>query len=208
MGQNPFNDPWFSVATFVAFHSAIPSTSPPGVAVSIFGGTIFFRLRWSFSQWRDEQMIDKLFPVPVGDSKIPIFRDSIVSYNFRMNLTYAINLTSLSHDFTSPTGPSKSSDRTLFWEQLRPRFCPECPDYYLDIVRFEWKFKFFWYFQFFHFYEFLVFLLIGMTHSSQPPEFKPPNLTHQMSHRRQLIGLFHNERVIYSFIVQGFTDRW
>ena len=86
-GQNPFDDPWFSVATFEAFHSAIQSTSPPVVAVSI-GGTIFFRLRWSFSQWREEQMMDKLFPVPVGDSKIPIFRDSIVSYNFRINFTY------------------------------------------------------------------------------------------------------------------------
>ena len=35
----------FSVATFDAFHSAIQSTSPPDVAVSVFGGTIFFRFR-------------------------------------------------------------------------------------------------------------------------------------------------------------------
>ena len=123
---NPSNDPWFSVTTFEAFHSAIQSTSPPVVAVSIFGGTIFFRFRWSFSQWREEQMMDKLFPVPVGDSKIPIFRDSIVSYNFRMNLTYTKNK-SFSQKFDIPfePGDDKAASKLPsgeYWSKILPGY--------------------------------------------------------------------------------------
>ena len=65
-------------------------------------------------------MIDKLFPVPVGDSKIPIFLDSIVSYNFRMNLTYAKIKRLFATNF--------SDCPNLRLKRTHPCFCPVSSD--------------------------------------------------------------------------------